>query len=399
MRLLEPEITVARVGDAHHGRRRAGRARPALRGRAPRSAGRRGSGTGRGWIVDLVGTTLIDSTALGLIAGAAKSLAPRRRRHGRRERPARGADLPPDGAGPEDPGRALAGRGDRSPAVPRSSLRRMLLGVAAPPPLICLDPGHGTPPAIGGSSSRSGRARRSSRSRTAAGHGDEARGRARDRAGRHGRELVRRGYRVAMTRTAPWIRIGTRGNIARAQFCNRRHAALMLRLHADGSTDPATERRLPRSTPPCTPAGRTTSTRRAAAPRACSSASVVAATGAADDGVVAALGPDGVQLGERPGRLWWRRASGRSARGSRRCSTRRATSAAAARARRGCRTAVVPSLHFTPRAASLESRHRHQASCAEGYIKGTRPGHRGDGVLRAGLWQCKHVRRTLCRCG
>jgi N-acetylmuramoyl-L-alanine amidase len=52
------------------------------------------------------------------------------------------------------------------------------------------------------------------------------------------RLLVARGYRVAMTRTGPTIRLGNGdGNIARAKFCNRRHAALMLRIHADGSAD------------------------------------------------------------------------------------------------------------------------------------------------------------------
>ena len=51
-------------------------------------------------------------------------------------------------------------------------------------------------------------------------------------------QLLRRGFRVAMTRTGPTFRLGTGGNIARAQFCNRRHAALMLRIHADGSTSP-----------------------------------------------------------------------------------------------------------------------------------------------------------------
>jgi N-acetylmuramoyl-L-alanine amidase len=52
--------------------------------------------------------------------------------------------------------------------------------------------------------------------------------------------LLARGYRVAMTRTGPTIRLGNGdGNIARAAFCNRRHAALMVRIHADGSTDRA----------------------------------------------------------------------------------------------------------------------------------------------------------------
>jgi N-acetylmuramoyl-L-alanine amidase len=49
--------------------------------------------------------------------------------------------------------------------------------------------------------------------------------------------LAAAGYRVAMTRTAPGYR-GT--NADRARFCNRRGAALMVRIHADGSTDPRT---------------------------------------------------------------------------------------------------------------------------------------------------------------
>jgi N-acetylmuramoyl-L-alanine amidase len=40
-----------------------------------------------------------------------------------------------------------------------------------------------------------------------------------------------------MTRTGPTFRRGNGGNIARAQFCNKRHAALMVRIHADGSPD------------------------------------------------------------------------------------------------------------------------------------------------------------------
>lgn len=49
--------------------------------------------------------------------------------------------------------------------------------------------------------------------------------------------LLARGYRVAMTRTGTTFRYGNGGNIARAQFCNRRHAALTIRIHADGSPD------------------------------------------------------------------------------------------------------------------------------------------------------------------
>jgi N-acetylmuramoyl-L-alanine amidase len=51
--------------------------------------------------------------------------------------------------------------------------------------------------------------------------------------------LLQRGYRVAMTRTGPTFRYGNGGNVARAQFCNRRGAKLMLRIHADGSASPS----------------------------------------------------------------------------------------------------------------------------------------------------------------
>ena len=49
--------------------------------------------------------------------------------------------------------------------------------------------------------------------------------------------LVRRGYEVVMTRTTMEFDRGNGGNIARAKFCNRHDAALMVRIHADGSTD------------------------------------------------------------------------------------------------------------------------------------------------------------------
>src|SRR3954468_1933349 len=114
----------------------------------------------------------------------------------------------------------------------------MLLGVAAAPPLICVDPGHGTPPAIGRQLEPIGPGSSQLKIKDGGGARDEARV-VLAIAWKTRAELVRRGYRVAMTRTGPWIRIGTGGNIARAQFCNRHHAALMLRIHADGSTDPS----------------------------------------------------------------------------------------------------------------------------------------------------------------
>ncbi|MBA2537510.1 MAG: N-acetylmuramoyl-L-alanine amidase [Actinobacteria bacterium] len=104
-----------------------------------------------------------------------------------------------------------------------------------PPPLVCLDPGHsvhvprGTEPIGPGSSIR----------------------KAKDTGGTAGevvvvlqiaskarRIMLARGVRVAMTRTGPDFTYGERGNADRAKFCNRREAALMLRIHADGSTDP-----------------------------------------------------------------------------------------------------------------------------------------------------------------
>jgi N-acetylmuramoyl-L-alanine amidase len=101
--------------------------------------------------------------------------------------------------------------------------------------LICLDPGHGTPPSVG-------------RQTEPIGPGSSVR-RIKDGGGASGEAdvvlaiakktrtlLLRRGYRVAMTRTGPAFSYGTGGNVARAQFCNRRRAKLMLRIHADGSS-------------------------------------------------------------------------------------------------------------------------------------------------------------------
>jgi N-acetylmuramoyl-L-alanine amidase len=109
--------------------------------------------------------------------------------------------------------------------------------LAQPPtPLVCLDPGHGTPAAIG-------------RQLEPIGPGSSVK-KIKDGGGAPGeaavalaialktRTLLRRdGFRVAMTRTGPTT---TLGNIARARFCNVRHAALMIRIHADGSPDPST---------------------------------------------------------------------------------------------------------------------------------------------------------------
>lgn len=112
----------------------------------------------------------------------------------------------------------------------------MIAPVAATPPLVCLDPGHGTPPTVGRQLEPIGPRSRTLKIKDGGGAAGEA-AVALAIARRARRLLLGRGYRVAMTRTGPTIQLGGgNGNIARARFCNRRHAALMVRIHADGST-------------------------------------------------------------------------------------------------------------------------------------------------------------------
>jgi N-acetylmuramoyl-L-alanine amidase len=107
--------------------------------------------------------------------------------------------------------------------------------VALIAPLICLDPGHGTPPAIGRETEPIGPGSSIRKIKDGGGTAGEA-AVALGIAYRTRALLQRDGYRVAMTRTGPTYR---GGNIARARYCNVRHAALMIRIHADGSTDPS----------------------------------------------------------------------------------------------------------------------------------------------------------------
>lgn len=100
--------------------------------------------------------------------------------------------------------------------------------------LICLDPGHGTPAAVGRQTEPIGPG--SSVRKIKDGGGAPGEAEVALAIARKARTLLlERGYRVAMTRTGPTFRYGTGGNVARAQFCNRRGAKLMLRIHADGS--------------------------------------------------------------------------------------------------------------------------------------------------------------------
>jgi len=102
--------------------------------------------------------------------------------------------------------------------------------------LICLDPGHGTPPAVARQTEPIGPGSRVYKIKDGGGASGEA-AVALAIAKKTRTLLLARGYRVAMTRTGPTFTYGTGGNVARAQFCNRRHAALMLRIHADGSAN------------------------------------------------------------------------------------------------------------------------------------------------------------------
>jgi N-acetylmuramoyl-L-alanine amidase len=104
---------------------------------------------------------------------------------------------------------------------------------ATPPPLVCLDPGHGTAPAIGRQTEPIGPG--SSQRKVKDGGGAPGEAPVALAIAQRTRAILQRdGYRVAMTRTGPGY---TGGNVARARFCNVRHAALMVRIHADGSTD------------------------------------------------------------------------------------------------------------------------------------------------------------------
>src|SRR5438034_11695891 len=110
-----------------------------------------------------------------------------------------------------------------------------MFALAPIPPLICLDPGHGTAPAAGRQTEPIGPGSAVRKIKDGGGAPGEAPV-ALAIAFRTRALLQRDGYRVAMTRTGPNY---AGGNIARARFCNARHAALMIRIHADGSTDPS----------------------------------------------------------------------------------------------------------------------------------------------------------------
>jgi N-acetylmuramoyl-L-alanine amidase len=112
----------------------------------------------------------------------------------------------------------------------------VLAEVAAAAALVCLDPGHATAPQVGGQREPIGPGSRELKLKDGGGAAGEApvvlaiarRLRA---------DLLVRGYRVTMTRNGPGYRGGNR---ERARFCNERGAALMIRIHADGSASAST---------------------------------------------------------------------------------------------------------------------------------------------------------------
>jgi N-acetylmuramoyl-L-alanine amidase len=112
----------------------------------------------------------------------------------------------------------------------------VLAEVAAAAALVCLDPGHGTAPDVGRGYEPIGPGSSQLKIRDPGGAAGEAPV-ALAIARRLRADLLERGYRVAMTRNG----VGYRGgNRERARFCNARRAALMIRIHADGSTDART---------------------------------------------------------------------------------------------------------------------------------------------------------------
>ena len=109
-----------------------------------------------------------------------------------------------------------------------------MLATLAAAALICLDPGHGTAPEIGRQYEPIGPGSGQLKIKDPGGAAGEAPV-ALAIARKTRALLLARGYRVAMTRNG----VGYRGgNRERARFCNARRAALMVRIHADGSTDP-----------------------------------------------------------------------------------------------------------------------------------------------------------------
>jgi N-acetylmuramoyl-L-alanine amidase len=108
-----------------------------------------------------------------------------------------------------------------------------VLAEVAAAALVCLDPGHGTAPEIGRQLEPIGPGSAQLKIKDPGGAAGEAPV-ALAIARRTRALLEARGFRVAMTRDGAGYRGGNR---ERARLCNVRGAALMIRIHADGSSD------------------------------------------------------------------------------------------------------------------------------------------------------------------
>jgi N-acetylmuramoyl-L-alanine amidase len=110
----------------------------------------------------------------------------------------------------------------------------VLAEVAAAAALVCLDPGHGTAPEVGRQLEPIGPGSAQLKIKDPGGAAGEAP--VALAIARRTRTLLRAGgYPVALTRDGDGYRGGNR---ERARFCNARGARLMIRIHADGSSDP-----------------------------------------------------------------------------------------------------------------------------------------------------------------
>ena len=112
----------------------------------------------------------------------------------------------------------------------------MIVEAVAAAALVCLDPGHATAAAVARQVEPIGPGSATLKVKDGGGAPGEAPV-ALAIARRTRALLEARGLHVAMTRDGAAFH---GGNIDRARFCNRRGAALMVRIHADGSTDPRT---------------------------------------------------------------------------------------------------------------------------------------------------------------
>ena len=213
----------------------------------------------------------------------------------------------------DDPGaRRTAVRRSGTPSRPRSVLRRGLAAVvvvaalgAAPAAhaqvTIVLDPGHNRYPNLrhepigpGSSTSQDQGRRRHPRRRHRAVRGVG------EPADRVSAADAASGRRAPRDHDPPQDLLRRKGNLARARIANRAHAALFLRIHADGSTDHSV-----RGTSMLYPAlhagwtddiyGRSRQAARIVQSR------LVHRLGWPDRGLVAARRPDRLQLGERAG--------------------------------------------------------------------------------------------------